>query len=134
MLLLKPFYITFQGVVNSPSKKLLRSTNGLSKPQKPKMEPITEESNKIKRVQQRWRPNITLKIIKTEKERMKARSKKISEASLEAASSSFSGLYGSGDEQERKRKEMSWAEQVDLAYTLEECKFQMQIEEGLDLI
>ena len=40
----------------------------------------------------------------------------------------------SDDEQERKRKEMSWAEQVDLAYTLEECKFQMQIEEGLDLI
>ena len=34
----------------------------------------------------------------------------------------------SGDEQERKRKEMSWAEQVDLAYPLEECEFRMQTE------
>ena len=114
--------------------KELRSTNGLSKPQKPKMEPIIEESNEIKRVRQRWRPNITLNLIKTEKERMKARSKKISEASLEAASSSFSGLSGSGDEQERKRKEMSWAEQVDLAYPLEECEFRTQIEDGLDVL
>ena len=40
----------------------------------------------------------------------------------------------SGDEQERKRKEMSWAEQVDLAYPLEECEFRMQIEEGLDVV
>ena len=124
MLLLKPFNITSQGVVNSPSKKLLRSTNGLSKPQKPKMEPITEESNKIKRVQQRWRPNITLNLNREGENE----SKKISKASLEAASSSFSGLYGSGDEQERKRKEMSWAEQVGLAYPLEECEFRMQTE------
>ena len=78
-------------------------------------------------------PNITLNLTKTE-ERMKARSKKISEASLEAASSSFSGLSGSGDEQERKRKEMSWAEQVDLAYPLEECEFRTQIEDGLDVL
>ena len=97
------------------------------------MEPIIEESNEIKRVRQRWRPNITLKIIKTEKERMKARSKKISEASLEAASSSFSGLSGSGDETKRKRKEMSWA-QTELAYPLEECEFRTQIEEGLDVV
>ena len=34
----------------------------------------------------------------------------------------------SGDEQERERKEMSWAEQVDLAYPLEECEFRMQTE------
>ena len=34
----------------------------------------------------------------------------------------------SDDEQERERK-MSWAEQVDLAYPLEECEFGMQIEE-----
>ena len=64
---------------------------------------------------------------------MKARSKKISEASLEAASSSFSGLSGSGDETKRKRKEMSWA-QVDLAYPLEECEFRTQIEDGLDVL
>ena len=34
----------------------------------------------------------------------------------------------SDDEQERKRKEMSGAEQVDLAYPLEECEFRMQTE------
>ena len=40
----------------------------------------------------------------------------------------------SGDEQERERKEMSWAEQVDLAYPLEECEFRMQIEKELDVV
>ena len=40
----------------------------------------------------------------------------------------------SDDEEQRKRKEMSGAEQVDLAYPLEECEFRTQIEEGLDLI
>ena len=39
-----------------------------------------------------------------------------------------------GDEQERERKEMSWAEQVDLAYPLEECEFRMQIEKELDVV
>ena len=40
----------------------------------------------------------------------------------------------SDDEKERERKEMSWSEQVDLAYPLEECEFRMQIEKELDVV
>ena len=40
-----------------------------------------------------------------------------------------SGYSGSKDEMELIRRQMSWAEQVDLAYPLEECGFKRQINE-----
>ena len=39
------------------------------------------------------------------------------------------GYSGSKDEIELIRRQMNWAEQVDLAYPLEECEFKRQINE-----
>ena len=78
---------------------------------------------KCKRIRQRWRPNITLNLKTTEKENritgnMETRVSKTSD-----------------NEQERKRKEMSWADQVDLVYPLvSECEFRTQTEERQDMV